>query len=182
MSLFSELAAIKAALASRGYGKTTGYLQLVMDDEVSTRHFNVRYVLGMNSPFSAYHEVYRVGCAIHEGFLPPKQRSRTRREYRNMLIKMIRRSATSHDGMHGTLFVRAQLSADRVYIERDLTASSVRPSKIYIDCGDPGLYVRLERDDSYPVFTADQLINWFTDTARYNDSTRYSGQFGLCSR
>jgi hypothetical protein len=182
MSLFSELAAIKAAMASRGYGKTTGYLQLVMDDEVSTRHFNVRYVLGMNSPFSAYHEVYRVGCAIHEGFLPPKQRSRTRREYRNMLIKMIRRSAMSHDGMHGTLFVRAQLSADRVYIERDLTANSVRPSKICIDCGDPGLYVRLKQDDSYPVFTVDQLNNWLTDTARYNDSTRYSGHFGLCSR
>lgn len=142
MSLFSKLAAIKAALVRRSVAKTTGYLRIVCDCGSLRRECTIRIYVGCNSEFFNFRSTYRAGLAVLRDWLPPKHYKRVERDYKHMLIKYISRACLANVvGLHGVLYVRPDLCSDRVYLETDYMSIPKVPLNISFDCGDRRLAV-----------------------------------------
>lgn len=139
MSLFSEMAAFKAALRSRKLGKTTFTLKLTQYTEsgVKTETF-CKVIVGMSTTFNELMRIFREARNHFEDELPSD--GRIRRSFRTLFTRYFYRGMVnpmSPSSCHGELVYDARLEfVDCMVIAYDVTSPQIaipRTSKACFD-------------------------------------------------
>lgn len=95
MSLFSEMAAIKAAMRSRGLAKVSFHLKFSLINTLGRKTSTCyKVIVGCDTRFSELLRIYREARSLSEGLLPPSVTAR--RAYRNLFFKHFCRNMFSN--------------------------------------------------------------------------------------